>query len=103
MQCRLKGLGNMEGCDGSTGKGWYGIFLYGLGGKDDATGGKAGVMGSERAKEKRVHAVSRTREAVIPSDEGAGNVCKTCMHMSSSGKACCLSRQAWLQDKTEGG
>ena len=93
----------MEGCDGSTGKGGYGIFLYGLGGKDDATVGKAGVIGSEIVEEKRVHAVSRTREAVIPSDEGAGNVCKTCTRMSSLGEACCLSRQAWLQDKTGGG
>ena len=56
VQSRLKGLGNMEGCDGSTGKGWYGIFLWGLGGEGDATGGRAGVRSSGRGAEKIVHA-----------------------------------------------
>ncbi len=27
MESRLKGLGNMDGCEGSTGKGSWGTFL----------------------------------------------------------------------------
>ena len=103
VESRQKGLANIEGCEGSTGNGSWDTFLKGLRGTGGARLGKAELRGSGAGEGKIEHAKSRTRSAGRPSDESDGNVCKTCTRVSSWGAVCCLSRQAWLQDKARGG